>query len=148
GSVVFGVAAQHAGLSAALLVAAAGLALGPLAGLRYRFQAIPPQDLVPAGDWPVPNLAAGAPPDDPVLVTVEYRALPEHEDELLAALRDARFSRRRTGASSWRMWQDGTEPSRILEQFVVGSWQEHLRQHARVTVRDQQRYDAIRAMTD
>ena len=42
GSVAFGVAAQHIGLSPALLAAAAGLALGPLAGLRYRFQTISP----------------------------------------------------------------------------------------------------------
>lgn len=39
-------------------------------------------------------------------------------------------------------------PSRILEQFVVASWQEQLLQQARVTVRDQRRYDSIRAMTD
>jgi predicted MFS family arabinose efflux permease len=148
GSVAFGVAAQRIGLSPALLAAAAGLVLSPLAGLRYRFQTIPPQDLLPAGDWPAPNLAADGPPGGPVMVSVEYRALPEREDELLAALQDARFSRRRTGASSWRAWQDSGQPDRILEQFVVASWQEHLRQHARVTTRDQQRYDAIRAMTD
>ncbi len=141
-------AAQHIGLSPALVVAAAGLALGPLAGLRYRFQTIPPDQFLPAGDWPAPNRAAGAPPGGPVMVSVEYRALPEREDELLAALQDARFSRRRTGASSWRAWQDSSQPTRVLEQFVVASWQEHLLQQARVTVRDQQRYDAIRAMTD
>jgi predicted MFS family arabinose efflux permease len=148
GSAVFGLAAQHAGLTRPLLAAAAGLALGPLAGLRYRFQVIPPQDLLPAGDWPAPNLAAGGATGGPVLVTIEYRVLPGREDDLLAALRDARFSRRRTGASSWRVWQDGTEPSRILEQFVVASWQDLQLQQARVTVRDQRRYDAIRSMTD
>ena len=82
------------------------------------------------------------------MVSVDYQALPEREDELLAALADARFSRRRTGAISWRAWRDGSQPGRVLEQFVVASWQEHLLQHARVTERDQQRYDAIRAMTD
>ena len=69
------------------------------------------------------------------------------EDELLAALRGSRISPRRTGASSWRAWQDSGEASRILEQFVVASWDEHLLQHSRVTTRDQHRYDAIRAMT-
>jgi Transmembrane secretion effector len=121
---------------------------GPLAGLRYRFQTIPPDQLLAAGDWPAPNLAAGGTPGGPVMVSVDYQALPEREDELLVALEDARFSRRRTGASSWRAWQDSSQPGRVLEQFVVASWQEHLRQHARVTERDQQRYDAIRAMTD
>ena len=66
----------------------------------------------------------------------------------LAALQDARFSRRRTGAVSWRVWQDAAEPGRIVEQFVVASWQEHLRQHERISVRDQERLERIRAMTD
>jgi MFS family permease len=148
GSAVLGVSAQHLGLSATLLVAAAGLALGPLAGLRYRFQVIPPDQFLPGADWPVPNLADGVPGAGPVMVTVEYWPRPGQEADLLAALRDARFSRRRTGASAWRVWQDAADPARILEQFVVASWDEHIRQQDRVTVRDQKRYDQIRAMTD
>jgi predicted MFS family arabinose efflux permease len=148
GSAVMGITAQHIGLSPTLLAAAVGLALGPLAGLRYRFQAIPPKDLLPAGDWPAPQLAAGDAPGGPVMVTVEYRPSEGLRDDLLAALEDARFSRRRTGAIAWRVWQDAADPDRIVEQFVVASWQEHLRQHERVTGRDQQRLDRIRAMTD
>jgi MFS family permease len=148
GSIVFGVVAQHAGLSPALLTAAAGLTLGPLAGQRYRLRAIPPRELLPAEERLSLTLPAGSPADGPVMVTVEYQALVGRENDLLAALRDARFSRRRTGASRWRVWQDGNQPSRILEQFIVASWQDHLRQQARVTVRDQRRYDSIRAITD
>jgi predicted MFS family arabinose efflux permease len=148
GSVAFGLVAQQAGLTLALVCAAAGLTLGPLTGLRYRFQTIPPEDLLPASDWPAPNLAAEAPSGGPVMVSIEYWARPESEADLLAALEDARFSRRRTGASSWRAWQDGNQPGRVLEQFVVASWEDHVLQHARVTVRDQARYEAIRAMTD
>jgi hypothetical protein len=111
GSVAFGLAAQHASLAVALLIATAGLALGPLAGLRYRFQAIPPQEFLPSGDMPAPNLT-DVPRGGPVMVTIEYLAQPGREDELLAALQDARFSRRRTGASSWRAWQDSTRASR------------------------------------
>jgi MFS family permease len=148
GSAVLGVSAQHFGLSVTLLVTAIGLALGPLAGLRYRFQRIPPDELLPASDWPVPNLADGDPAPGPVMVSVEYRPLPGREADLLAALRDARLSRRRTGASTWRVWQDAADPARILEQFVVASWEDHIRQQERVTVRDQKRYDQIRSMTD
>jgi MFS family permease len=147
GSAVLGIAAEHVGLSPTLLVAAVALALGPLAGLRYRFQPIPPEDLLPGGDWPAPRLAPDDEPKGPVLVTVDYRPQDGLEGELLAALRDARFSRRRTGASSWRVWQDAADPGRIEEQFVVASWQEHLRQGERVSRRDQQRLDKIRAMT-
>ncbi len=148
GSVAFGVAARDIGLSSAVLVAAAGLAVSPLAGLRYRFLDIPAAELRPGGSWPAAKLATDSPPGGPVMVSVVYWALPQREQDLLAALRDARFSRRRTGASSWRVWQDISEPTRILEQFVVASWDEHVLQHARVSTRDQRRYDAIRAMTD
>jgi hypothetical protein len=81
-----------------------------------------------------------------VLVTVEYHALPGREADLLAALEDSRFARRRTGASSWRAWQDGAQAGRILEQFVVASVDEHLRQHERVTARDAARYAGVRAL--
>jgi MFS family permease len=148
GSAVMGLAAEHAGLSPTLTIAAAGLALGPLAGLLGRFRTIPPEDLLPAGDWPAPHLTAGQTAEGQVLVSVEYRARPGLQDELMTALHQARFSRRRTGATSWRAWQDASDPSRILEQFVVASWDEHLRQQQRVTRRDQERLDRIRQMTD
>ena len=159
GSAVMGIAAVHAGLTPTLTVAAAGLALGPLAGLRWKFRPIAPEDLRPAGDWPSPQLATSTPdgaapdgaagaPAGPVLVSVGYRARPGQAGELLAALRDTRFSRRRTGATSWRAWQDAADPDRILEQFVVASWTGHLRQHERVTLRDQARLDRLAAMTD
>ena len=148
GSAVMGIAAQHTGLSTTLLAAAVGLALGPLVGLRFRFRAIAPEELLPAGDWPLPPLSGDDPPTGPVMVSVEYHPQPALEDSFLAALYQSRFSRRRTGASSWRVWRDSAEPDRFVEQFVVVSWQEHLRQHERVSVRDQERYDHIRAMTD
>jgi Transmembrane secretion effector len=82
------------------------------------------------------------------MVSVEYWPRPGLEDDLILALEDARLSRRRTGASSWRVWRDAEQSGRILEQFVVASWTEHLRQHERVTKRDQERLNRIRAMTD
>jgi MFS family permease len=148
GAAVMGVVAVHAGLAVTLTIAAAGLALGPLAALAWRFRPIPPQDLLPAGDWPAPQLAADRTPEGPVLVSVEYVARPGLEAELMTALHQARFSRRRTGATCWRAWQDAGDPSRILEQFIVASWEEHLRQHERVTQRDQGRLNRIREMTD
>ena len=148
GAAVMGVAASRVGLTPTLTIAGAGLALGPLAGLAWRFQPIPPEDLLPAGDWPAPHLAPDQTPDGPVLVSVEYWAQPRLEDQLMTALQRTRFSRRRTGATSWRAWQDASDPSRILEQFVVASWDEHLRQHERVTKRDQGRLDRIRELTD
>ncbi len=147
GAAVLGVFAEHIGLSPTLLISALALALGPLAGLRYPFQTIPPKDLLPAGDWPDPHLTNGDEASGPVLVTVEYHPRDGLAGQMLAALRDARFSRRRTGGSAWRVWQDAADPGRILERFVVASWEDHLRQAERVTKRDQQRLDNIRAMS-
>jgi predicted MFS family arabinose efflux permease len=148
GSAVLGIAAQHIGLTATLSGVAAGLALGPLAGLAYRLQRIPPEQLLPSDEWPPPPAITGPQPRGPVLVNIEYHPLVEREADLVTALQDARFSRRRTGASSWRVWRDSADPSRILEQFVVASWEEHVRQHGRVTRRDQARYDRVASMTD
>jgi MFS family permease len=148
GSAAFGVIAQNAGLTAALLTAASGLAAVALAGLMLPFKGISPEELVPAGDWPSPQLVAAASSDGPVLVTVDYWPRPGLEAKLIQSLRDGRHARRRTGAQSWRVWRDAADPSHVLEQFVVGSWDEHLRQHERVSQRDQQRLDQARAMTD
>ncbi len=147
GSAAFGVIAQSAGLTDALLAAAAGLAVVSLAGSWLPFKAITPEDLLPAGDWPEPHRVDGATADGPVLVTVEYRAQPGLERELVRRLQAGRHARRRTGAISWRVWVDAADPRRVLEQFVVGSWDEHLRQHERVSRRDQQRLDEIDAIT-
>jgi MFS family permease len=148
GSAVMGVAAQHAGLSPVLLAAAAGLALGPLAALRWPFRSIPPAGLLPAGDWPAPHLSDSVAADGPVMVTVQYQARAGREDELIARLREARYSRRRTGATSWRAWRDASQPGRILEQFVVASWAEHERQHDRFTRRDQDRLDRVQLLAE
>jgi predicted MFS family arabinose efflux permease len=148
GAAAMGIAAQQVGLSTTLLAAAIGLSLGPLAGLRFGFKPIAPEELMPAGDWPSPALTEGEWPDGPVMVSVEYWPQAGLEDSFLVAIHQTRLSRRRTGASSWRVWRDSGEPRRFVEQFLVASWEEHLRQHERVSIRDQERLDGIRAMTD
>ena len=148
GSALFGVIAQHAGLSTALLVAAGGLALVALASLLLPFRSISAHDLLPAGDWPDPQLVGASGGDGPVQVTIEYWPAPGRERDLVEALYNGRHARRRTGAISWRVWRDAADPGHVLEQFVVGSWDEHLRQHDRASLRDQQRLEAVRAMTD
>ncbi|HXW58874.1 MAG TPA: MFS transporter, partial [Solirubrobacteraceae bacterium] len=148
GSAALGALAQRAGLTTALVTSAAGLALVSAVGLRLPFRAISADELLPAGDWPDPRLVADDPPQGPVLVTIEYRALPGRGRDVVDALHGLRRARRRTGAVMWNVWRDASDPQRVLEQFVVGSWEEHVRQHERVTRRDQQRIDEVRVMTD
>ena len=44
--------------------------------------------------------------------------------------------RRRDGAARWGLFRDAADIERVLETFVVASWDEHMRQHERATVAD------------
>jgi hypothetical protein len=68
------------------------------------------------------HLVDAAATDGPVQVTLEYRPRRRRDRDLIEALRAGRHARRRTGAISWRVWRDAANPGRVLEQFVVGSW--------------------------
>jgi hypothetical protein len=46
----------------------------------------------------------------------------------------------------WELFVDATDPGRFLEEFVVESWLEHLRQHERVTLSDRQLQEHIRLL--
>jgi hypothetical protein len=147
GSLVLGVVAQGAGLTAALAIAGGALLVGPLAAVRFPLVAIDPGRLLPAGDWPQPQLPEpGEPLTGPVLVQITYEAPVERGEELRAALLGLRRGRRRTGASSWRLWRDVADPQRHIESFAVVSWEEHLRQHDRVTAADEGRQQRIEAL--
>ncbi len=148
GSAAFGALAQDAGLNGALLVAAIGLAFVAVVGVWLPFKSISPRELLPTGDWPDPQIVGAQTDEGLVQVTIDYRARPGREHDLVEALHAGRYARRRTGAISWRVWRDAADPGHVLEQFVVGSWAEHLRQHERVSSRDQRRLDEINAMTD
>ncbi len=142
GSAVIGLAAGAVGVRTALLISAAAIAAGPLVALWRPFPTIPANELLPASDWPTPRVAEGV-DTGPVMVSIEYQPARDRAEELIAALQQLRRARRRTGAIAWSSWRDAEEPTRIVEQFVVGSWDEHLRQHERTTVRDQARLDHV-----
>jgi quinol monooxygenase YgiN len=148
GSLAWGVVAEHASTRAAFTAAAAGLTLGLPAARRWVLE---PEglDLRPSGHWPEPHLVIEPDPaHGPILVTVEYRVAPERQDEFRALMRRQGRARRRTGAHRWGLYQDGADPERFVETYVVTSWNEHVRQHERVTRHDQQLEDQVRALAE
>ncbi len=138
GSAVWGAVATHQSLKAALLFSAGGLVLvGLLAILRYPVKIDAESDLTPSLHWPEPHLELEPRPEQgPVLVTVEYLIDPEQAKPFAQAMRALSHIRRRDGAIRWGLFQDTRSPGRFLETFIVETWMEHLRQHARITKAD------------
>jgi MFS family permease len=147
GSALWGLLAEHFGLSLAHYLAAAGaLAAIPLTR-RWKLHSGPEADLTPSMHWPAPVLAGKVEPDaGPVLVAVEYRVSPEHRAALLEALQKVGHERRRDGAYSWHVFQDAAHPGTILETFLTDSWLEHMRLHQRVTQADRLVENELRAL--
>lgn len=137
GSAIWGAVATHQGLKAALLYSAGGLMLGLLAVIRYRIILDEDLDLTPSLHWPEPHLILEPKPEHgPVLVTVEYQINPKDCLEFTRAMRALGNIRRRDGAIRWGLFQDTTNPARLVETFIVETWMEHRRQHERMTVAD------------
>lgn len=125
-----------AGISAALLAVLA--MLWPLPSTE--------DDLTPSHHWPEPALAEGiAASGGPVMVTIDYRVAIADQPAFLAAAQDLGRIRRRDGAYDWGIMADAEDPQRITEWFLVPSWEEHLRQHARVTHADEDLQNSLRA---
>jgi hypothetical protein len=138
GSVVWGMVASRATVETALLAAGLATCATAALGLLARF---PDQiaDLTPWNHWRMPAIgpsATGALDGGPVLVTVEYHVGADDVDGFLQAIRRYGRVRRRDGASRWGIFRDLEHPDVYLESFLVASWAEHLRQHARLTRAD------------
>ena len=150
GALVWGLAADRAGLEPAVLGAAAlGLA-GVAAGMLLRVPETGHLDPTPAAYWGTPRVVGEPEPDTgPVLIAVRYTVSPQREAAYLEAMGRLRESRQRTGASRWELYRDGEQPDHFVELFRVPSWQEHLRQHdGRLTGRDRTVEEAALAFSD
>ena len=136
GSLTWGTIAEALGISATLLVAAAGLTV---VGLVFHRLKLPKgeADLVPSNHWPEPLTASTVDNDrGPVLITIEYRVDAADRAPFLAALHSFSSERRRDGAYGWGVTEDAADPTIFLEWFFVESWAEHLRQHRRISRAD------------
>ncbi len=145
GSTIWGSVAEHVSTRATLLAAAvcAG-AMVPLS-LRWKLAGEIHFDVSPSQHWPEPTIVEPFEPDrGPVLVTTEYCIRRNLREPFLQAMRQLESIRRRDGAIRWGLFEDPANPGRYLESFLVESWAEHMRQHARVTLADKALEDAAR----
>jgi MFS family permease len=145
GSAVWGVVAQRAGIRAALV--SAGIAtIGSLVFVLFARLPASTADLSPWNHWRMPVVVKEVGVDaqqGPVLVTIEYKVVPERTAEFVDAMREYGRMQRRDGAYWWGIFRDTEIADRYLETFLVDSWAEHLRQHDRQTQADRELEERI-----
>ena len=137
GSLGWGALASTVGIPMALLVAAVSLVVGLAATYRHRLAGREELNLATSMHWPAPAVTLEPEHDDgPVLVTIEHIIEPVNSAKFMEAMEEVRKGRLRDGAFHWGLFQDLENPQRFVENFIVESWTEHLRQHERVTEED------------
>lgn len=149
GALLWGLVGNRLGLTATFSIAGALLVIGAATVTTWPLVDIRGMDRSLAPVLPDPQLVL-EPADHGglVLVQVTYTVAPDVEERFLRSLPAVRRSRLRTGASSWSLYRHGETESTFVEQFVVPSWQEHLRQHTeRLTASDQQVLTAAGALS-
>ena len=146
GSALWGGVANRIGISAALAYAAAALIVGLAAAYFFPLRIVEELDLTPSLHWSDPIVVTEPHPQDgPVLVTVDYRIEPERAEEFVEAMREVKRILRRDGAMRWGLFADPAQPGHYVETFLVESWAEHMRQHARITNEDRVVQDHVRS---
>jgi MFS family permease/quinol monooxygenase YgiN len=129
GALLWGLVGDVLGPSATLLAAAA-ISLMCLATM-YVWPLYDSQGTLDRSVTPMTDTA----PDDarpasagPVEIQIEYEVEPDQQAAFREAARALATSRRRTGASSWNLWQDVTDERRFVEEYTLANWGEHLAQ--------------------
>lgn len=144
GALTWGQLSSHFGVLAALSCAAGGLAISALLHRWLPISHVQWLDLTPSNHWPGHTLSSEPAPDDgPVLITIEYQIDPANSAAFRAAMYHLRQTRLRDGAFRCSVFQDLDDPRLFRETFLVGSWAEHMRQHARATMEDQRVEQAV-----
>jgi hypothetical protein len=85
------------------------------------------------------------PEDGPVLISIEYDIDPKDVDGFVNAIECLRPIRLRDGAMRWGLFHDAGNPERYVENFLVESWAEYLRQRERLTMNDSAVLEKVRS---
>ncbi|WP_282699920.1 MFS transporter [Streptomyces sp. CC219B] len=145
---LWGLLADRFGLAVPLLAGSGLLLAGAVGVRRWPLHGTDGIDPTPSDHWPLPPLVfEPGPAAGPVLVSVAYRVAPGNRAAFIDCMGRVSRSRRRTGALGWGLYQDGGDPDRFVESYLVASWQEHLAQHhSRLTATDRRHEERSRRL--
>jgi len=137
GSALWGALASGVGTHWALGASAVAVIILQWLYRRVRVEMGEEADIVPGVRLPELAIAAEPSPDDgPVLIQLEYRIDALQRDVFLKAIEKVGPTRRRNGATSWRVFRDLGEEGRFVERYVIASWAEYVRLRSRMTMAD------------
>lgn len=137
GSVFWGQIAAVASIEVSLMAAGLGALVALVMVRRKRVGGMREIDLTPVRVWP--EFASSLPIDNdqgPVMVSIEYKIDPARAEEFTELMAESRRWRLRMGAVHWGLMRDIANPGRFVEQFVMESWVDRLRQIERLTAED------------
>ncbi|GAA1276264.1 MULTISPECIES: MFS transporter [Streptomyces] len=139
---LWGALADRLGLAVPLLAGSTLLLISTISLRRWPLYGAEGVDPSLSEHRPVPPLVfEPGPAAGPVLVTVSYRVAPGNGSAFSDCMDHVARSRRRTGALTWGLYQDGQDPGHFIENYLVASRSEHLAQHSdRLTLTDR-RYE-------
>ena len=137
GSAVWGALASAAGVRISLAISAGALVLLHLVHRRIVVEMGKEADVMPRAQLPELTITGEPLPDDgPVVIQIEYRIDASNRSEFVRAIRRVGPTRRRNGATSWRVYRDLGEEDRYVERYVIASWAEYVRLRSRMTMAD------------
>jgi MFS family permease len=130
GALIWGLVVKQSDTRIAFTLVAVGLLATVPVARRWPLRPPGTIDVRMAEGLPDPEMVLDPDPGHgPVLVTVEYRVPAERADAFREAMVPVGRARRRSGGERWGLFQDGADPERFVEAYVVSTWEEHLRQH-------------------
>ena len=137
GSALWGLLASWAGIRVALAASAVAMLLLYVIVRRFHVQMGGEADVTSGMRlFDLTVAVEPLPGDGPVLIQLEYRIDAQHRKAFLRAIQAVGPTRRRSGATSWRVFRDLEDEERFVERYVVASWADYLRQRARMTLAD------------
>lgn len=146
GALLWGVAADLAGIEWALGGAAALMGLAALGFLRHGLYPSAGIEPEPA-DATVPSLGTDVLPEGPIRIEVTYVPEPDQLSAFLDAIDALRMSRLRLGAAGWELLVEPAVPGAYVETFPVGSWADYVAaETVRLTVPEQALRERVRLL--
>lgn len=149
GGLLWGALAENDSTAISLMVSAAVMALGAVAGLVLPVRAFDAGKVDIHAPWTAPPTRLDLlPKSGPVLASIEYRVTRRNEAAFLTAMAERRQARLRRGARRWMLTRDLADPEHWTEQFKTATWLDMQRMHLRRSVAEAQLSERLRDLVD